>query len=106
MTNIAPIIQTLPVLSRIARAALDWNQVEAGVRTGIPKISLGRFEILKGNLNAIQCGLLLDAFSAEGVNFSVEGKAIHVTIDAETIASSMKKLESLERRRADYKGSR
>lgn len=102
----APIVLGLPVLSRIARAALSWSQQDTSHITGIPKITLARFETLTGELTSAQCAVLLDAYSSAGVNFAVVDGSICITIDGKAISTAIKELESSENRRSDYKGSR
>ena len=102
----APIVLGLPVLSRIARAALGWNQEETAERAGLPKTTLARFETMTGNLTSVQCAMLLDVYSISGVDFDAVDGSIRITIDGEAIATAIEELESGENRRSDYKGSR
>lgn len=102
----APIVLGLPVLSRIARATLGWNQKETAERAGLPKTTLARFETVTGDLTSAQCASLLETYSVSGVDFAAVDGSIRITIDGETIATALEELEDPERRRLDYKGSR
>jgi transcriptional regulator with XRE-family HTH domain len=101
--SIAPIVSGFPLLSRMARAALDWTQLETSRRTGIPKITLARFETCSGGLSATQCATLIEAYESAGLTFSQELGSIGVSLrDSATVLAQ---LQDPDRRRSDYKGS-
>lgn len=104
--SIAPIVESLPLLSRIARAALNWTQVEAAQNSSIPKISLARFESLKGALTNTQLGMLLEVYEEAGIVFLQEEGAIGISMKNHIAALSLSQIGDPEHRRSDYKGSR
>lgn len=104
--SIAPIVETLPLLSRIARAALDWSQIEASRRAGMPKTTLARFETSTGGLSVTQCAKLIEAYEDAGVIFIEINGGIGITLSDSAAAIALDQLHNPVRRRSDYKGSR
>ena len=104
MTNIAPIIHALPILSRMARAALNWSQEDACQRMGIPKTTLARFETSTGGMSFIQTAELMSIYEAAGINFnSGDDGSVSLIIDRSLLDPERAWLRT---RRSDYKGIR
>lgn len=104
MSTIAPVIYALPLLSRMARAALNWSQEDACQRMGIPKTTLARFETSTGGMSSIQSAELIAIYEAEGINFnSGNDGSVSLMIDKVLLNPERAWLRT---RRSDYKGIR
>lgn len=106
MSNLADIINALPLLSRSARAALGWSQEEVSRKSDIPKTTLARFEALSGNLTSFQSATLLDLYDEAGVSFEGVYHGIQIYIEGDTIFDVLENMKNPEKRRSDYKGIR
>jgi hypothetical protein len=95
-------LRRLPLLSRMARAALNWSQARAANEAGIPKISLARFEALSSSLTVDAASDLFLIYEAAGVVVASTTDVLRLEIgqDAADLASESIKLS----RRSDYKG--
>ena len=104
--SIKPVIENLPLLSRMARAALHWTQEKTAEETGVPKVSLARFESLTGALTTTQLGMLIDGYEDAGITFHHEDRTIGISLQHHTAALSLAWIEDPESRRSDYKGKK
>ena len=78
----------LAIALRTARSVVGWSQDELSKLSGIPKITIARFETLEGNLKAEQLMKLLDLYGSmgaklelsggDGFTLTVEGKMINL----------------------------
>ena len=96
----------LAVALRTARSAVGWSQDELSVLSGIPKITIARFETLEGTLKAEQLMHLLDLYSSTGTKLELSvGLGFTLTVGAEAIKFSGERLRDISTRRADRKRS-
>ena len=61
----------LAVALRTARSVVGWSQDELSVLSGIPKITIARFETLEGTLKAEQLMKLLDLYGSMGAKLEL-----------------------------------
>jgi transcriptional regulator with XRE-family HTH domain len=70
----------LPVLSRMARAALNWSQDDASEASNVPSITIKRFETSTGTITVDKLTRLFTAYDMAGASLNIEGDAIGVSI--------------------------
>ena len=94
----------LAVALRTARSVVGWSQDELSKLSGIPKITIARFETLEGNLKADQFMRLLDLYGSLGTKLELsEGNGFTLIVGAEVIKFAAKRLKDHGKRRADRK---
>ena len=100
--SIAPIVNGFPLLSRVARTALNWTQEHAANEADVPKISLARFEIFSGDLSSAQIGRLFCVYEAAGISFTSTADVLRIEIGQATAEIASASIAG--ERRSDYKG--
>ena len=110
MLDTNSIIQTryqsvkLAVAMRTARSVVGWSQDELSRLSGIPKITIARFETLDGNLKAEQLMKLLDLYGSMGAKLELsEGDGFTLTVEGKMINLAGERLGDNNKRRADRK---
>ena len=92
----------LAVALRTARSAVGWSQEELSKLSGIPKITIARFETLEGNLKAEQLMQLLELYGSLGAKLDLSvGYGFTLTVGAEVIKFASARLRDSRKRRAD-----
>ena len=110
MLDTNSIIQTryqsvkLAVALRTARSVVGWSQDELSKLSGIPKITIARFETLEGNLKAEQLMKLLDLYGSMGAKLELSGgDGFTLTVEGKMINLAGERLGNKSSRRADRK---
>ena len=110
MLDTNSIIQTryqsvkLAVAMRTARSVVGWSQDELSRLSGIPKITIARFETLDGNLKAEQLMKLLDLYGSMGAKLELSGgDGFTLTVEGKMINLAGERLGNNSNRRADRK---
>ena len=110
MLDTNSIIQTqyqsvkLAVALRTARSVVGWSQDELSKLSGIPKITIARFETLEGNLKAEQLMKLLDLYGSMGAKLELSGgDGFTLTVEGKMINLAGERLGNNSNRRADRK---
>ena len=110
MLDTNSIIQTryqsvkLAVALRTARSVVGWSQDELSKLSGIPKITIARFETLEGNLKAEQLMKLLDLYGSMGAKLELSGgDGFTLTVEGKMINLAGERLGNNSSRRADRK---
>ena len=110
MLDTNSIIQTryqsvkLAVALRTARSVVGWSQDELSKLSGIPKITIARFETLEGNLKAEQLMKLLDLYGSMGAKLELSGgDGFTLTVEGKMINLAGERLGNNSDRRADRK---
>ena len=110
MLDTNSIIQTryqsvkLAVALRTARSVVGWSQDELSKLSGIPKITIARFETLEGNLKAKQLMNLLDLYGSMGAKLELSGgDGFTLTVEGKMINLAGERLADNSNRRADRK---
>ena len=94
----------MAVALRTARAAVGWSQDELSKLSGIPKITIARFETLEGDLKAEQLMKLLDLYGSMGAKLELSGgDGFSLTVEGRMINLAGERLEDNSNRRADRK---
>ena len=97
----------LAVALRTARSVVGFSQDELSKLTGIPKITIARFELLEGNLKADQLMKLLDLYSSMGAKLELtSGDGFTLSVDDKMINLAGERLSDNSKRRADRKTGR
>lgn len=99
-------VHHLPVLSRAARAALGWSQKEASEKTGIPRITLARFETMYSSLSLEQGYALFKIYAQHGCNVWPGEQGFNMWLSPELLDSTSERLSDPENRRSDCKRQR
>ena len=79
-------IKSLPVMSRMARAALNWSQQQAADEAEIPSITLKRFETATGSITVAKLACLIAAYERGGASIKIDADCISVSISHATAA--------------------
>jgi transcriptional regulator with XRE-family HTH domain len=93
----------LPVLSRMARAALNWTQDEASDAASVPSITIKRFETGTGTITVDKLTRLFTAYDMAGASLNVDGDTIGVSISrakAAEVADAIAAVTAARRRAA------
>ena len=94
----------LAIALRTARSVVGWSQDELSRLSGIPKITIARFETLEGNLKAEQLMNLLDLYGSVGANLELsEGDGLTLTVEGKMINLAGERLADNSNRRAERK---
>ena len=94
----------LTVAMRTARSVVGWSQDELSRLSGIPKITIARFETLESNLKAEQLMNLLDLYGSVGANLELsEGDGLTLTFEGKMINLAGERLADNSNRRAERK---
>lgn len=97
----------LAVALRTARSVVGWSQDELSKLSGIPKITIARFETLDGNLKAEQLMKLLDLYGSMGAKLELSGgDGFTLTVEGRMINLAGERLGDNSNRRADRKKGR
>lgn len=97
----------LAVALRTARSLVGWSQDELAKLSGIPKITIARFETLEGNLKAEQLMKLLDLYSSIGAKLELSaGEGFTISVDSKMINLAGERFADDTKRRADRKQGR
>ncbi len=97
----------LAVALRTARSVVGWSQDELSKLSGIPKITIARFETLEGDLKAEQLMKLLDLYASMGAKLELsEGDGFTLTVEGKMINLAGERLGDNSKRRADRKRGR
>jgi transcriptional regulator with XRE-family HTH domain len=97
----------LAVALRTARSVVGWSQDELSKLTGIPKITIARFETLEGNLKAEQLMKLLDLYASMGAKLELSaGSGFTLSVEDKMINLAGERLSDNSQRRADRKKGR
>lgn len=97
----------LAVALRTARSVVGWSQDELSKLSGIPKITIARFETLEGDLKAEQLMKLLDLYGSMGAKLELsEGDGFSLTVEGRMINLAGERLGDNSKRRADRKKGR
>jgi transcriptional regulator with XRE-family HTH domain len=97
----------LAVAMRSARSVVGWSQDELSKLSGIPKITIARFETLEGNLKAEQLMKLLDLYGSMGANLELsEGDGLTLTVEGKMTNLAVERLADNSNRRAERKKGR
>ena len=97
----------LAVALRTARSVVGWSQDELSKLSGIPKITIARFETLEGNLKAEQLMKLLDLYGSMGAKLELSGgDGFTLTVEGRMINLAGERLGDNSNRRADRKKGR
>ena len=89
---------------RTARSVVGWSQDELSRLSGIPKITIARFETLESNLKAEQLMNLLDLYGSVGANLELsEGDGLTLTFEGKMINLAGERLADNSNRRAERK---
>ncbi len=96
----------LSVLSRMARAALNWTQDEASDAANVPSITIKRFETSTGTITVDKLTRLFAAYEAAGASLRIDGDAIGVSISRAKAAEVVDTIAAVAaaRRRAALDG--
>jgi transcriptional regulator with XRE-family HTH domain len=96
----------LAVALRTARSVVGWSQDELSKLSGIPKITIARFETLEGSLKAEQLMQLIDLYGSMGTKLGLsEGYGFTLSVGMEAIKLAGERLRDVSKRRADRKKS-
>ena len=94
----------LAIALRTARSVVGWSQDELSKLSGIPKITIARFETLEGNLKAEQLMKLLDLYGSMGAKLELSGgDGFTLTVEGKMINLAGERLGNNSNRRADRK---
>lgn len=96
----------LAVALRAARSVVGFSQDELSKLTGIPKITIARFETLEGNLKADQLMKLLDIYASMGAKLELSGgNGFTISVEDRMIKLAGERLSDNSKRRTDRKAT-
>ena len=97
----------LPVLSRMARAALNWTQDQASDASNVPSVTIKRFETSTGTITVNRLERLFTAYEMAGASLTIEGDTLGVSISRAKAAEVVNAIAAATaRRRAVVDGSK